>query len=532
MRLFLACCFLCLSAFGAQAQERRVEFFLAKANATVNETQTRDWTSAEHRERMGALGINAATVYYKLTSEANVRNPYQWIADNYLDNNHPTLVTLLIDGGGSTVGTSEGTDVSAGVPGLLLRVIRGDFDEDLQAFIDAVVDDGRPVVIRPFHEANGGWYPWSMYATGNSPEQLVLATQHVVRMFERSGADNVSFEMNLNRRGGDGVLEAWYRYIPFLNELVDAYSISTYNRCGTAPQYDVERSFSEEFAPVYQRLSELTELPINIAEVSTSGECAPRLPWFEEMLADIDTRFPRVEAITFFFGEVPVGKASNDVPIQWGFEPGSEESVQFRDLLQRYQARWQEAVVIESVAPSQRPQVRPVRVAQVPVNHDTAPRPMEAVQIAPSPTVQSLDAHFRMPWSVWGRMSFPLYEEGNSALNTVTGNQFGEAGPVLRFTATQRFLWNEGSFEHGPGLVLSGALSGNDDQWWNNQVSGGLTYGLYGDFPRNTLQWGGWSAEIFAGHREYFAPTPSRLDGGEGIIELRFGVNFGGDWAN
>jgi len=135
-----------------------------------------------------------------------------------------------------------------------------------------------------------------------------------------------------------------------------------------------------------------------------------------------------------------------------------------------------------------------------------------------------------MPWSVWGRLSFPLYEEGNPALNTVTGNPFGETGPVLRFTLQQRFLWDEGDFEHGPGLVASGAFSNNDNQWWNNQVTAGVTYGLYGDFPRNSLNWGGWSAEFFAGHREYFAPTPDRLGGGEGIVELRFGVNFGGDW--
>jgi hypothetical protein len=491
-------------------QARDTTFFLAKDN---------EWNSSEHRERMAELGIPAATVYYKLTSEDNRKNPYAWIRDNYLDNSHPTVVTLIIDNGSSTVGTSEGTDVSAGVPGLLQQVLRGDFDDDLKALAKVIAKDGRPVVIRPFHEANGGWYPWGMYAQGNSPEQLVLALQHVVNIFEKVQADNVSFEMNLNRRGGDDVLEEAYRYIPFINKLVDAYSISTYNRCGTSKRYEDELSFSKEFAPVYERLSEMTSHPINLAEVSTSGECAPKMPWFEEMLTDIDERFPRVESITFFFGTVPVGKASNDVEINWGVS-GNEAA--FKELLQKYRLRWEESMVVPSkgsvvqsatvIRPVTRPVTRRDQVHSQPAIRAVTRKVVRPI-IRPATTpaqVQSQLSHNSQNW-IW---------EAWADLRTTIGDEpipgYGTAGTVGQTSLRFSYLGG-GAVQSGPSFLLGGVLSDEcGDRYWQCQMRAEASYlwrwrpSELGDY--NRLQFG-----LGAGYRYYgdFGGRPERLDDGD-----------------
>ncbi len=355
MTRWLLLAFFCFCSTGAAANgtDPLVDFGLAKDNA---------WPSSEHIALMEDYGLaDHATVYYKLMAEENRARPYEWVANNYLDAGYAVVLTLIIDDGvTSTVGSSESSAIPAGVPGLLQQVTTGVFDDALRDLIAAIKEDGRPVVVRPFHELDGGWYPWGIYAEGNSPALAVEAVAHVTNLFNEAGVDNVSFEINLNRRDGRGqVLGEAELFVPALSQMVDAFSVSTYNRCGTADRYAEERSFADDFRPVYERLISLTDKPINVAEVSTSGLCAPRLPWFTAMVDSIVHEFTRVEAVTFFFGEVPVGKASNAVPIIWGI-PDAGERAEFRTLIEQARSLTL-APLVEPVERSLRPQPRPER---------------------------------------------------------------------------------------------------------------------------------------------------------------------------
>lgn len=508
---------------------------LSHAEVSLGLAKDSAWSSSEHIARMRAYGLSDhATVYYKLMSEANRANPYDWVRDNYLDAGIPTILTLIIDDGvSSTVGTSEGTDVSAGVPGLLEQVGRGDFDEAVIELATEIKEDGREITLRPFHEIDGGWYEWGIYAEGNSAELAVLAVAHVIDVFDQVGTDNVSWEINFNRRDGRSEILGDAEFLlPRLNELVDAYSVSTYNRCGTSARYDEERSFAADFGPIYDRIAALSELPINVAEVSTSGLCAPKVPWFEEMLVDLDQRFPQTQEVTFFFGIVPVGKASNVVPIYWGFDQSFEGLEQFNQLVTaRRPAESEEAQVVPR---SPQPVRQPAQVPMVP-NTFVLPRQVPqaiATEDPPAVITRGPLGFDSAPWSAWGRVTVPFAEQGNPALNPVTGNEFGATGPLFRWTFSQRGLWDEGSFEHGPGLHFGGVHSLNEEQWWNNSVDLGLTYGFYWDAPRKgSLDWGGWSAELYGGRRQYLVSVPDRYKGdGEWMLGLNFGYSFGGDW--
>jgi len=149
----------------------------------------------------------------------------------------------------------------------------------------------------------------------------------VVEVFRTANAP-VEFELNLNRRDGaspPGVMTDIETWFLGLDPYVDVYSISSYNRCKTnATAYQDWRSFTTEFEPAYTALAAKTTKPINVAEVATADFCGPKLPWYVNMVSDIEDKFPQVEMITFYFGTVPVGAASNDVPIEWGFPTDSQ----------------------------------------------------------------------------------------------------------------------------------------------------------------------------------------------------------------
>lgn len=303
----------------AQEVERTLSFGLAKDSA---------WDTSEHRRQMAVHGLlDHAVVFYNLTAPDNVRDPYGWVKTEYIDRNIPVVLTLIFSDVDEDVhATSEGSD-GATTSGVLKKVSSGFYDEELARLAIAITNSGWPIVVRPLHEADGNWYEWGMYADGNTPEDYVAAFVHVVEVFRAAKAP-VRFELNLNRRDGaspSGVLTDIDRWFSALDPYVDMYSISSYNRCKTnADSYQEWRSFTEEFEPAYAALSQKTAKPINVAEVATTDLCGPKLSWYVNMISDIEVMFSQVEMVTFYFGTVPIGAASNDVPIEWGFPTDSQ----------------------------------------------------------------------------------------------------------------------------------------------------------------------------------------------------------------
>lgn len=316
LTLTVCMCSVALSTASAQESTRTISFGLAKAL---------EWDTSQHRTEMARHGLtDHSVIFYNLCDPDNVAKPYGWVQTEYLDRNISVVLTLIVDCTSTDVASaSEGIAAT----GELRRIADGAYDGELTRLAKAIAEDGRPIVVRALHEGDGNWYKWGMYAEGNTVEDYTAAFGHIVRVF-RSVDAPVKFELNLNRRDGKsppGVLtdiEAWF---PALDSVVDFYSISTYNRCMTnADTYQEWRSFTEEFEPAYTALAAKTSKPINVAEVATTDLCGPNLPWYMNMVGDIADEFPQVEMITFYFGTVPIGAASNDVVIVWGFPTDSQ----------------------------------------------------------------------------------------------------------------------------------------------------------------------------------------------------------------
>ena len=92
-------------------------------------------------------------------------------------------------------------------------VFDGDHDDYIDSWAEAAAEYGDPILLRPFHEMNGFWYPWSVGVNGNTPETYVAGWRHVVDRFRAAGADNVSFVWSINTLAsfdeGRGVEEAY-----------------------------------------------------------------------------------------------------------------------------------------------------------------------------------------------------------------------------------------------------------------------------------------------------------------------------------
>jgi len=469
-RLWLIFCLVIYSSGIWAAESPQLQVCLAK---------DKTWSASTHIAKMKSLGIKCGTVYYNLMSTDNRARPLGWVKDKYLDKNLDVVLVLKFE------------DKITKTGNVLQMIQEGYFDSELQKLTAEIKTVGKPIVVRPLHEIDGNWHPWGMYTKGNSPELAVGAILHIAKQFA-SVKDLVKIDINFNRLDGKKrVLGEADFYLPRLDVVVDSYSISTYNRCRTSKNYLVERSFADDFHPVYRRLQEFTDKPVYIAETSTSGLCGERLSWFEAMFNSLKIEFPKVKGVTFFFGDVATGEASNDVPIHWGLD-NEEQEQQFKNLLQKNGL-----------------------INEVWLEDDLS------------------NFSFRAPWSITTRLTNQFFEIPNSVLNPVTGDEFGREGLLFTSMFTQRLLFPlTEHVEFGPVLRLVVVESPNENMWWNNRLSAGVGFGLYGEVKYGAVKWGNWFIEPYAEYRQYTVDTPERYDGD---TESRFGIgagfNLGGDWT-
>jgi mannan endo-1,4-beta-mannosidase len=134
-------------------------------------------------------------------------------------------------------------------------VASGKYDRYLTSYARSVRAYGRPVIISFAPEANGWWYNWGFGHT--SPAQWIAAWRHVVTLFERQGATNVTWLWTINRGGGPtGPVKDWWpgaRYVNWVG--IDGY----YFRKGD--------NFDGLFGPTIRDVRRFTSDPIFLSEI-------------------------------------------------------------------------------------------------------------------------------------------------------------------------------------------------------------------------------------------------------------------------
>jgi hypothetical protein len=145
----------------------------------------------------------------------------------------------------------------------LSAIAAGGSDAYLRAFAAQVRAFGRPVVIGFAREMNGGWYPWGKGHL--RPRDWVAAWRHVVGVFRRSRAANVTWQWTINAQGpGVASPAAWWpggAYVSWVG--IDGYYYGRPDR------------FAGLFGPTIRTVRRLTGKPVVISEVGMAPRADP-----------------------------------------------------------------------------------------------------------------------------------------------------------------------------------------------------------------------------------------------------------------
>ena len=142
----------------------------------------------------------------------------------------------------------------------LAAIASGKYDAYLSSYAEAVRSYRHPVILGFGHEMNGDWYSWGYRHT--SPAVFVAAWRHIVTLFRRLGAQNVTWlwTVNIVHTGGSISRPApWWpgnKYVTWVG--LDGY------------YYKPSWKFAPLFGPTITAIRELTRDPILIAETSVS----------------------------------------------------------------------------------------------------------------------------------------------------------------------------------------------------------------------------------------------------------------------
>lgn len=466
-----------------------ITFGLNKGASFVNngEGKVSNWTSSEHKTYMNELGIKYASLHYNINLNSNRKDPLDWIYKNYINRGIGTTVILLIK-----INNEDPTDVKeiAKSEGLHSLILDGYYDQRLINIGKKIKKNKKKIRLSLLHEGNGGWYEWGMCAKGNTQDSLIKALKHSIDRINSTGASEyIEYDFNLNRTGCDGMMTKANQYLPQIERLVDTISVSTYNRCGTASRYTEEKQFTSEFLPPYSIITQYTKKPIYIAETATSGLCGDKITWYRSLFKSLKL-FPQLIGVNFFFGDVPIGVASNDVPIMWGLNNAQKK--EFRSIVAQHISNKKSKII--------------------PSNKDS--------------TFLGFSA---LPWSIWTEVAYEFTGPYTDSLNPITKKALGARDFTILTNANQRFYWGKkGSFQHGPGISLVSAFSSNKNRWWSNQIFPQFTYSMqFNPLTKYLGQWDASRLELYIGYRKYYAPAPSGSQGLESGIRALF--IFGGN---
>jgi hypothetical protein len=138
----------------------------------------------------------------------------------------------------------------------MAAIASGRSDAYLTAYARAVARYRYPVLLGFGHEMNGTWYPWGW--TRASPVTWIAAWRHIVTLFRREGAKNVTWIWTVNEEGpGEAPLRDYWpgaRYVGWVG--ITGYLF--------LPQ----ETFHSAYAPTITALRTFIHRPILISETA------------------------------------------------------------------------------------------------------------------------------------------------------------------------------------------------------------------------------------------------------------------------
>jgi mannan endo-1,4-beta-mannosidase len=200
----------------------------------------------------------------------------------------------------------------------LREITSGHFDPYIRSWARQLADLGGPVMLRPMHEMNGGWYPWGGLVNGNTPQLYIEAWRRMHRIFAEEGATNVTWVWSINHESvPDMPTNRYAAYYPG-DAYVDWTAISGFN-WGTSAPGTRWRTFEHWYDKPLAYLSTLDK-PICIAEIGCVDDGGDKGRWMTRTYDSIGRR-PRVKAVIYYDAHEGQGNSVQDWRI--GSSPSS-----------------------------------------------------------------------------------------------------------------------------------------------------------------------------------------------------------------
>jgi hypothetical protein len=135
-------------------------------------------------------------------------------------------------------------------------IAAGDYDAYLRSYADSVRRFRHAVVIGFGHEMNAPWYSWGYGRT--APATFIAAWRHIVSLFRRQGAENVTWLWTINAdRPGTGPVADWWpggSYVTWVG--IDGY------------YYRSSDTFASVFGKTIDQVRVFTGKPVLLAETA------------------------------------------------------------------------------------------------------------------------------------------------------------------------------------------------------------------------------------------------------------------------
>jgi beta-mannanase len=237
----------------------------------------------------------------RLQRPIDIVNWYQSWDEGWAQDVHPEIIEPVTESGRIPLLTWEPWDIdnpSAWQPEYRVRrIARGHFDGLIRRWANSLRKIGSTVYLRPMHEMNGNWYPWSATVNNNSTKDFRAAWRRMHRIFQRRGADNVRFVWSpLNDDVPAIPSNRMERYYPG-DRYVDVLALDGYN--WGAGGWGGWHSFRQLFESAYKRIAKIGPQPIWIAETATSANGGDKAAWVRDMWRTA-ARWRRLKAIVWF----------------------------------------------------------------------------------------------------------------------------------------------------------------------------------------------------------------------------------------
>jgi beta-mannanase len=160
------------------------------------------------------------------------------------------------------------------------------------------MDYGGPLMLRPFHEMDGFWYPWGGTANGNTPRDFVRAWRHVHRIFDAEGATNVTWVWSVNglsvpQTERNSIAHYW----PGAG-YVDWIGISGFN-WGLSASFGAWSTFGQLYDNRIRSLAAYHK-PVVLTEIASSEVGGDKAVWIRTTFASILRSYPRIRALVWY----------------------------------------------------------------------------------------------------------------------------------------------------------------------------------------------------------------------------------------